>query len=233
MSLKLLLDISETRAAELPDPVNVLLIGQLLTPLTMYTRWGDPYAIDNGAYTKFRAERFASLLERESECKGGCLFVSVPDVVGSAKRTREIWHYRHDMVPEGWPLAYVCQDGSEDIGVPWEECDAVFIGGSTEWKMSQHAARIIKTAKIIGKHAHVGRVNTRGRFQHFDALGADTCDGSGLARYDWMLERLVAAEDHPLFDQQPPLDGPSSNRRSAAESRRDGRHQDPMGDSHV
>ncbi len=202
--MKLLLDISETRAESLPDAVNTLLIGQLLTPLTMYTRWGDPYAIDNGAFTKFRADRFASLLERESDCRGGCLFVAVPDVVGSARRTREIWQYRNDMVPEGWPLAYVCQDGSENIGIPWDECEAVFIGGSTEWKMSANAAAIIKAAKVLGKHVHVGRVNTRRRFRHFDELGADTCDGSGLARYDWMLEKLTATDDHPLFDPAKP-----------------------------
>lgn len=202
--LKILLDISESRAEQLPAAVCPLVIGQLLTPLTMYKRWGDPYAIDNGAYTKFRADRFASLLERESMCRGGCLYVSVPDVVGSARRTREIWKYRHDMVPEGWPLAYVCQDGSEDIGIPWDECDAVFIGGSTEWKMSKHAAAILKTATILKKHKHVGRVNTLRRFKHFDELGADTCDGSGLSRYSWMLERLVATEHHPLFDAPQP-----------------------------
>jgi hypothetical protein len=204
--VKLLLDISEARAMQLPAAVNVMLIGQLLTPLTMYTRWGDPFAIDNGAYTRFRERRFASLLDREAECKGGCLFVSVPDVVGSARRTREIWTYRHSMVPEGWPLAYVCQDGSEDIGIPWDECEAVFIGGTTRWKLGKHAADIVKTAKILGKHAHVGRVNTPSRFSYFDALGADTCDGSGVARFDWMLERL-ASPPPTLFDTPQPCEG--------------------------
>lgn len=200
--MKLLLDISETRAGNLPDAVLPLVIGQLLTPLTMYTRWGDPYAIDNGAFTKFRVDRFASLLEREADCRGGCLFVAVPDVVGSARRTREIWQYRADMVPVGWPLAYVCQDGSEDVGIPWDECDAVFIGGSTEWKMSQAAAAIVKAGKVLSKHVHVGRINTPRRWKHFEELGADTCDGSGLARYDGMIERLVRKEHHPLFEEK-------------------------------
>lgn len=198
--MHLLLDISETRANQLPDAVLPMVCGQLLTPLTMFTRWSDTYAIDNGAFTKFRVERFDSLLERESECKGGCLFVAVPDVVGSARRTREIWQHRYSMVPEGWPLAYVCQDGSENVGIPWDECHAVFIGGTTHWKLSVEAAAIIKAAKVLGKHVHVGRINTPRRWRHFESLGADTCDGSGLARYDWMLTRLTRKDDHPLFD---------------------------------
>ncbi len=198
--MELLLDISETRADELPRSVIKMVRGQLLTPLTGYARWSDNFAVDNGAFTKFRVERFAALLERESAFKSDCLFVAVPDVVGSARRTREIWKYRDDMVPRGWPLAYVCQDGSEDIGIPWDECQAVFIGGSTHWKMSEHASAIVKAAKVLGKHVHIGRVNTRRRWKHFAHLGADTCDGSGISRYDWMLERIAAKEPPTLFD---------------------------------
>lgn len=199
--MKLLLDIGESKANALPGDCSHLVLGQLLTPLTQYTRWADTYAIDNGAYTMFRAAKFAALLERESQAKAGCLFVAVPDVVGSARRTREVWKYRDSMVPQGWPLAFVCQDGTENIGVPWDECAAVFIGGTTHWKMSPEAAAIVKAAKIIGKHVHVGRINTRRRWQHFEKLGADTCDGSGVARFDWMLQKIASPhEAMPLFE---------------------------------
>lgn len=127
-------------------------------------------------------------------------FVVVPDVVGSARRTREIWQYRDSMVPDGWPLAYACQDGSENIGVPWDDIEAVFIGGNDAWKDGPHAAAIVKTAKVLGKHVHVGRVNSRSRWRHFESLGADTCDGTGVARFDYWLTRMISSEDHPLFD---------------------------------
>jgi hypothetical protein len=181
------------------------LAGQLLTPLTMFPLWGDPYAIDNGAFTTFKADKFAELLDREADTMGGCLFVSVPDVVGSARRTRELWDYRFDFVPHhGWPLAYVAQDGAEDANIPWDDLDAIFIGGTTEWKLGRDAAAIVKTAKVLGRHVHIGRVNTPERFWHFERLGADTCDGTGLALYPPMLAKLAASlrggELHPLFD---------------------------------
>jgi hypothetical protein len=66
----------------------------------------------------------------------------------------------------------------------------VFIGGSTNWKCSDHAARIIQAAKILGKHVHVGRVNHAPRFEHFLALGADSFDGTGIARFTHMREAI-------------------------------------------
>jgi hypothetical protein len=42
----------------------------------------------------------------------------------------------------------------------------------------------------MGKWVHVGRVNTPSRFEYFEKLGADSIDGSGLARFSWMRQRL-------------------------------------------
>ncbi len=41
-----------------------------------------------------------------------------------------------------------------------------------------------------GYHVHIGRVNTKKRFSLYEQLGADTCDGSGIAMYDHMLEQI-------------------------------------------
>jgi hypothetical protein len=80
---------------------------------------------------------------------------------------------------------------------------AIFIGGSTDWKLSQHAVAIIKAAKALGKWAHVGRVNTPARFEYFEKLGADSIDGTGLSRYSWMRERIWSAYNKPnLFTAQ-------------------------------
>lgn len=211
--MRLLLDISENRMHALPPYARPFLAGQLLTPLTGYRRWSDTFAIDNGAYSKtcmFKIERFQAIIERESEHKTLCSWVAVPDCVGSARRTREVWKYRFDMVPAGWPLAYVCQDGSEDIGIPWDDCAAVFIGGHDQWKDGRHAADIVKTAKMLGKLVHVGRVNGRSRFKHFEKLGADTCDGSSIAQRDCKLKLICVPKKQRamMFADLDPSDTP-------------------------
>lgn len=166
-------------------------VGQLLTPLTRY-RLRDParpWAIDNGAYTQFEAEAFLSLLDRDFQHKDTCLFVAVPDVVGSARRTLEVFEYWKIKIA-GWRPALVCQDGQEDLPIPWGAIAAVFIGGTSKWKCSEGAAQIVKAAKILGKWVHVGRVNHSERFDHFLQLGADSIDGTGIARYTHMREAI-------------------------------------------
>lgn len=162
-------------------------VGQLLTPLTRYTLRdpNGPWGMDNGCFKRFKKAAFLALLARELHHRTTCLFVAVPDVVGSARRTLEVFRYWAPQL-EGWPLALVCQDGQEDLPIPWDEIEAVFIGGTTAWKLSLHVVQIIQTALILEKHVHVGRVNDPARWEYFDDLGADTGDGSGIAQYTHM-----------------------------------------------
>lgn len=166
-------------------------VGQLLTPLTRY-RLRDPskpWAIDNGAFAGFREAEFLALLEREKERRSTCLFVTAPDVVASARRTLEIFgHWRPRL--DGWKVALVCQDGQEDLPLPWDQIDAVFIGGSTKFKCSEAAGHIIRAAKILRKWVHAGRVNDPNRWKHFEELGADSADGTGIARYSHMRRNI-------------------------------------------
>lgn len=185
----------EQAAAELGDG---LALGQLLTPLTRYADRGGTYAIDNGAFSGFRADAFWSLLERQRSARERCLWVACPDVVGSARRTLELFeHFAVKLHARQWPIALVAQDGQEDLPVPWTRIDAVFIGGSTEWKCGPHAAAIIRAAQALGKHTHVGRVNTPDRFELFWDLGVDSIDGTGISRYSHMRRRLTADRDAP------------------------------------
>jgi hypothetical protein len=177
-------------------------VGQLLTPLTRF-RLRDPdmpWAVDNGAFAGFNAAAFHALLDREAEHRGKCLFVTVPDVVGSARRTLEVFER---WVPKlaGWKLALACQDGQEDLPLPWDAIDAVFIGGSTNWKGSHAAVQIIQAAQLLGKHVHVGRVNDGARWKHFEAVGVDTIDGTGISRYSHMREAV--ADRHRQLELQP------------------------------
>jgi len=172
-------------------------VGQLLTPLTRYRLRTGRFAIDNGGYSRFDIPAFLALLAREEHHKDKCLFVAVPDVVGSARRTLEVFE-RWRLRLNGWKLALVCQDGQEHLPIPWDDIDAVFIGGSTAWKCSPHAEQIVRAAKALEKWVHIGRVNDPQRFKHFEELGANSCDGTGIARYTHM--RKAIAQRHNQGD---------------------------------
>jgi hypothetical protein len=178
-------------------------VEQLLTPLTRF-RPQQPdarFAIDNGAFAGFERKAFEALLDREYDRRHLCRFVVVPDVVADARRTLEVFDYWYGRLAQ-WPLALAAQDGLENLPIPWDAINAIFIGGSTDWKLSRQAAAIIKAAKAMDVWVHVGRVNTPGRFEYFEALGADSIDGSGLARYSWMRERIYRASVEPnLFKE--------------------------------
>lgn len=178
-------------------------VGQLLTPLTRY-RLRDaarPWAIDNGGFKQLDIPGLKSLLAREEHHRENCLFVASPDIVGSAQRTLELFDLFAPML-DGWKVALVCQDGQELLPIPWDRIAAVFIGGSTNWKCSHHVEQIIRTAKLFEKWVHVGRVNHPERFRHFEELGADSCDGTGIARYSHMREAIAKrGQVATLFDQ--------------------------------
>lgn len=173
-------DVSE---AELGRPVE-----QLFTPLTRFNpqRPGARFAIDNGAFSRFDKAAFLACLEKHEPRKALCRFVAAPDVVGSAIRTLEAFDHWQPVLWATWPVALVCQDGQENLPIPWGRISAVFIGGSTAWKMGAGARAIVKAAQVMGVWCHVGRVNTPERFRYFEDLGADSCDGTGLSRFSHM-----------------------------------------------
>lgn len=173
-------------------------VEQLFTPLTrrLPQHPEQKFAIDNGAFSKFEIKAFLSLLAKHEPRKDLCRFVAAPDVVGSAIRTLECFqHWQPRLIK--WPVALVCQDGQESLPIPWDNLAAVFIGGSTEWKMGTGAAAIVKTSKIIGKWCHVGRINTPGRLEYFEDIGADSCDGTGLAQYSHMRLKILNNKTNP------------------------------------
>jgi hypothetical protein len=198
--VKFLIDLSPNRLSEKIN--SPLVMGQLLTPLTGYADAGGIYAIDNGAFSGFPADRFRRLLERQESRKADCLFVTCPDIVGAGQRSIELFKRRSRWIPEGWKVALVAQDGMEDLEIPWDEMDAIFIGGGDPWKDSKASQDIVKTAVTLGVWVHVGRINTPRRFELFDELGADSCDGSGIAMYDHMLQKIERRNEpvKTLFD---------------------------------
>lgn len=143
---------------------------------------GLMWAADNQVYTKsFDAGVFFTWLDKMRMYKSTCLFVSCPDVVGNATETLALFNRYHSSFTD-WPVAFVCQDGQENLDFPPGELwQCLFIGGSTKWKMSAAAIDCIHRAQTLGKHIHIGRVNYYRRYQHFASLENSerfTCDGT-------------------------------------------------------
>lgn len=104
-------------------------------------------------------------------------------VVGDARGTLEQFpDWSREIREAGYPVALVAQDGLEQMldQVPWPLMDALFIGGSTEWKLSDGARICIAEARQRGKLTHMGRVNSFGRLAKAAAMLADTADGTFL-----------------------------------------------------
>lgn len=166
-------------------------VGQLITPLTGFANRGRlRFAIDNGAYSGFDSRRFQAILDRETPNRQQCLFVVVPDVVCSARRTLELFEYWYPVL-HGWPLALACQNGQEDLPIPWDLIAAVFIGGDDPWKTSRAAEAIVRCAKAMGKWTHVGRAGGCIRAEVVEAWGTDSIDGSGISRYSAPRRRIA------------------------------------------
>ena len=160
---------------------------QFRTPLTQYKSGDIPYILDNGVYSGFDEKSFERMVKK-AKFDPMCRFIVLPDVVGDAVATyHQYQHYNNHLgVPFG-KRAFVLQDGVNDETFPdWEDFDCLFIGGSTEFKMSRECYQIAQAAILEGKHVHVGRVNTPMRIIRWFG-NCHSIDGSGLARFPKML----------------------------------------------
>lgn len=166
---------------------------------------GMPWAADNEAYSLgFNPNRFFPWLETMKPYKGNCLFIPLPDVVGNSITTLNQW--RNWVVRFwSWPLAFVAQDGQENLPFPdLSTFGTLFIGGSTEWKLSAGATECIKRGQAAGKHIHIGRVNWGKRYRAFRILeGSErfTCDGT-RNKHDGTTKTI---KDWSLYQAQPNL----------------------------
>lgn len=168
--------------------------GQLLTPLTRRKlRDVERFGIDNGAYARFDAKGFTSLLARHHHARERCVFVAAPDVICNARRTLEVFRYWQPILArDAWPVALVIQDGIQELDIPWHLLKAVFIGGSDDFKLGRDAVDVIRAAQAMGKWVHIGRINSPHRADKFTVLRADSCDGTGISRYTHMREAIKA-----------------------------------------
>ena len=144
------------------------------------------WAVDNECYTlggDFDFERYRLALHKMAShhAAANCLFATVPDVVGDASQTHARWEqYAPALRDCGLPLAYVSQDGLTDL--PNVDFAALFVGGTTAYKLSATTTRLVAEAKQAGKWVHMGRVNSIVRMRHAHRIGVDSVDGTGWAK---------------------------------------------------
>jgi hypothetical protein len=193
------------------EPVHPRL-GRLIQPrhtssIELTAAAGIPWAADNDCFQQLDPFAFDEMLERIRPLAGAtlepdgtvrdrkrdgtstCKFVTVPDHVGDAYATAiSFERWAPALERRGLPVALVIQDGITDLDAwlerTWHRLDAVFIGGSTDFKLSATAAAVARAARDRGKWVHWGRVNTRRRIAHIIATGAaDSFDGTKYAKF--------------------------------------------------
>jgi hypothetical protein len=156
-------------------------IGLMCRPEANRPRAGWIWAADNGCYSKsWDLELWRRWIDTPRP-RAGCLFAVVPDVVGDWARTLDSFaRYRDDVRAARYPVAIALQDGATADTVPWHMIDAVFVGGTTEWKHGAAAHALAHEAARRGLWVHVGRINSQRAYLAWAADGA-SCDGTYLA----------------------------------------------------
>jgi hypothetical protein len=171
---------------------------QLRTPLTGYAKLdGLEWVMDNGSFSEFHENRFTRMA-MNAMTDPDCKWIALPDIVGDFDATLKLFNLWSSQLEKAWipcrdhfkKWAFVVQDGATIEAIPWDEIVAVFLGGTTKFKLSRGAYVILEAAKQRGKWVHVGRVNTSGRIGYFHGI-ADSIDGSGIARFHTMYQRAV------------------------------------------
>lgn len=150
-------------------------------------RAGFRWSADNGCFGGFDEGACRAMWARLPGWPG-CLFVVVPDAVADHRETLRLWDEWWLTVREltgGQPCAFVAQNGATVDNVPWDELDALFVGGDTEWKLSHHAARLTWEAHERGKWVHMGRVNSAKRIARALGTMCDSFDGTKWSRWSY------------------------------------------------
>lgn len=160
-------------------------LGQIATPAAgNRVLPGIDWCADNAVFAgKYPGDdAFLTWLADRAHLAPACRFVVAPDVVGDAAATlaRSL-----PVMPRiralGFPVALAAQNGLEDLDVPWDAFDVLFVGGDTVWKLGPQARALVAEAKTRGKWVHMGRVNSRLRIQYAATIGCDSVDGTFLA----------------------------------------------------
>lgn len=158
---------------------------------------GFPYAIDNGAWSAhqngkpFDHARFRRCVEMFG---AGADFIVVPDIVAGGLESLDFSREWLGELEGIAPLIIPVQDGMEPCDARWvvDRGHGLFVGGSTEWKL-RTLPEWGAFKRSTRCYLHVGRVNTVKRIRMCLDAGADSIDGTSVARFPCNLERLDRA----------------------------------------
>jgi len=171
----------------------------LVVPTGNDKNYGLPYALDNGAWSAYqRGEAFdepAFLRTLAWSAKQTIKpdWIVVPDKVAEGLKSLEYSLSWIDRVRPYGPVLLAVQDGMKPEHVePYVGAElGIFLGGTTEWKLST----MMEWGELCHNRAyfHCGRVNTVRRISLCASSGADSFDGTSVARFPCNLGRLNRA----------------------------------------
>ena len=174
--------ITQTLLADVRADVGLMVqpgMGNSSLPL-QFRAWAG----DNGRYAAPERWNAGDWLEWAAglrRYRQNCLFMVAPDVVGDAEATFTLsCPYLPTIRQFGFKAAYVSQDGADDTSLPWDEFDCLFVGGTSDWKLSEASHELAVEAKTRGKWVHMGRVSTWGRIRTARILAFDSVDSTYL-----------------------------------------------------
>lgn len=156
----------------------------------------DNYMLDNGAWTDYQTgkefddDAFERLIDKLGP---GAAMIVLPDIVAGGIASLEMSLRWLNRCLSTCPLVLLAvQDGMTEVDIsPFVGPSVgVFLGGSTEWKIST-MARWGAFCRARGIHFHVARVNSVKRMAMAVAAGADSVDGSSCSRYAVTVTKLT------------------------------------------
>lgn len=172
---------------------------------------GLPMAADNGCYNGLDSRAFVVMLNDFREAGVGLDWVAVPDVVGDAGATLRLWGRWEPVVRAfGFRPCLVLQDGLSRYDLDLFDPPAVFIGGSTDWKMGAEARNMATDWRAKGRPVHMGRVNSCRRIEYAVRIGCTSCDGSGFSKWPdtriplgmrWIRRAMAVDRHRCLFSE--------------------------------
>lgn len=157
------------------------------------------WAADNDALNGFDVDAYLAMLDQiRQHNTARLLFVTAPDAATmtpdgprvSWDGTLALWaSWRKALARRGLPVAIILQDGATVDSVPWDEADAVFLGGSDAFKDGAQAAGLLIEAGRRGLWRHVGRINTQRR----ERLLLPICDSFDGTQYSMFPDTYIPA----------------------------------------
>ena len=173
-------------AAQNSDILGILVVPGARNAPKSIVDIGLPVAADNGAFSGLDAEAFTLMLLRYWQEGVKLDWVAVPDVVGNASETFRLYGKWEPIVRGfNFPRSLVLQDGMNfhDWLVYRKDVDGVFIGGSSDFKLSRFVQTVVSDARSLGLPVHMGRVNSMKRIRYAIDIGCTSCDGSGFSKW--------------------------------------------------